>query len=240
MYTYALNGTTYTGSAALTFGVQGPTGVAVNAPTGTVNIWLQNPPPPIMQFGGILPPFGIEFDASATPPPGNVGAFSWVQLVDSEQYEEIDHSGRWRCIPESFASDPKHSPELDTRYPADTGLSTNDNPAISLDSTIGEMSRTLSATMYLMWTPNADSLCTSGSACTIPVPLGYVNWNFCGDSINTLAQQSNSTTWILNRQSETPSPAPFDASAPSPQNNYSYPTWKTTLQKDYAPSCTLF
>jgi hypothetical protein len=30
--------------------------------------------------------------------------------------------------------------------------------------------------MYLMWTPTEDPGCTGGAACTIPVPLGYVNW----------------------------------------------------------------
>ena len=67
--------------------------------------------------------------------------------------------------------------------------------------------------------PTSASIGTSGS---IPVPLGYVNWGFCGDAINTVPSQNTaSQQWLLNCGGPTPD-------APTVQSSSSYPPWTTT------------
>jgi len=73
-----------------------------------------------------------------------------------------------------------------------------------------------SATMHLMWDPALPSGCTPASTdphslvstpstCTsIPVPLSSVTWHWSGGAINTLANQPNGTTWLLNTTNDCP------------------------------------
>jgi hypothetical protein len=228
-YEYALNGSVVRGSASLPFGISAPTGVYVGTDTSGVQIWAGSPPE--MQLGGNFAQ-GISFNGSGTPPPGNAGTFTWIQLLSSDRFPRIDSGGRWLCVPPAFDLDPPTPPPsiLDNEVPyGPSGLQTSDSPSIGLVSDRGEQARSLSATMYLMWTPVADTRCTSGAACTIPVPQGYVNWSFCGDAVNTLAtQQSNDTTWTLSDQC-VPQPGQFQASHPTISNHYlGYPEWQKT------------
>jgi hypothetical protein len=69
------------------------------------------------------------------------------------------------------------------------------------------------------------NITSTASTCTgsIPVPLGYVNWGFCGDAINTVpSQNANNQQWILSCGG--PSPA-----TPAVQSSSSYPTWTSTV-----------
>jgi hypothetical protein len=74
--------------------------------------------------------------------------------------------------------------------------------------------------MYLMWTPDELANCT-GDACAIPIPLGYVDWGFHGDTINildpSLAELNNGTTWFLWCASETPDTPSFQTTAIHPE-----------------------
>ena len=112
---------------------------------------------------------------------------------------------------------------------------------------MGEGAETLSATMYLMWDPaipgpgqqtcapastirGADGNITStASTCTgsIPVPLGYVNWGFSGDAINSVPNQSsNNQQWVLSCGK--PSPA-----TPTVQSSGTYPPWTTPVRNTF-------
>jgi hypothetical protein len=231
-YTYtASNGST--NSATTTFNVAGPTGANLSPQTSTVNIL---PPGYNPKFGG-LPgsqfgfypnsPYGINFTASATLPGGNQGAYSFVQLISSDTIKRVAAPAKnsQTCTPSGFNTDP--NPELDNTYPYGSASSntTNDSPGQALLSSWGELARSFSPTMYILWTPTSDSRCTSGSTCTIPVPLGSVSWHYFADAINTLAPQQNSTTWTLNSGSG--SANQFQSSSLS-SFPFGYPTWSKT------------
>ena len=142
--------------------------------------------------------FGIVFTASVSPssPPGN---FTWVQLITNDVFTNTPAGGgaAIKCYPpENPAVDvfPGH----DTAYPypvPPTGTTQNqtenDNPSDPLDgNSYKQEARTFSASMYVMWTPTAANGCNA-SSCTIPVPLGYVNWHFAGTA------KYASGTWTL-------------------------------------------
>jgi len=186
-------------TATMTFNVTGPTNVTVSAPTGVVGIQAS----PLALAFGVGDNIGIDFTVSATPPSRNQGAYSWVQLVLSYTQNYVTSNlGVRYCVNPAFSSD--KSPALDTGYPTDTGPEANDSPGVPLQAStptngnIGEISGSGKFTMYSMWTPNAAGGCTGGAACTVPVPLGTVSWQFAGDAINTLAPQtSNGTNWTV-------------------------------------------
>jgi hypothetical protein len=159
-------------TASATFNVAAPTGVGVSIPT-MGNVVISSAP--AMQLGGTKSNVGIGFGASATPPPGTSNNFTWVQLINSDAIQLTPSNGNpvLNCVPQTLPIASTY-PALDTEYPYSTSSSTNDNPAIGLQTTYKEESRTFSATMYLMWSPGL-----SGS---IPVPLGYVAWQFAGDA----------------------------------------------------------
>jgi hypothetical protein len=86
--------------------------------------------------------------------------------------------------------------------PCDTAT---DSPAFPLDIHLGERQGSFNATMYLEWIPLADTTCITKSnpgnnPCTIPAPLGSINWHWLGDAIDTL--QPNPGTgyefWVMN------------------------------------------
>jgi hypothetical protein len=66
----------------------------------------------------------------------------------------------------------------------------------SLSASDGERAEIFGATTYLIWSPNADSSYTDGAACTVPVPLGSLSWNWQGGSINTVVTNGSNTTWV--------------------------------------------
>lgn len=164
--------------------------------------------------------------ASATLPSGNQGAYSFVQLIGSDTHKRVAFPPKnsQTCTPNGFVT--SLNPELDNFYPYPMPLgstdNTNDNPGDPLNPSWGELARSFSPTMYLLWTANADNHCPSGNACTIPIPLGSVSWHYFGDAIDTLSQQQNLTTWMLN--SGAGSANQFQTSGLA---NTSYPTWTT-------------
>ena len=97
-----------------------------------------------------------------------------------------------------------------------------------------------------MWDPQTP--CNTGGDCSIPVPLGYMNWNFNGDAINTLSvqntpnsplQTTNNTTFILNACSGCKLPLTFtstEGSGASSVPAWGYPQWKAL--SDFADKCT--
>lgn len=139
-------------------------------------------------------------------------------------------------------------PELDGTYPygykgngAAVGTVTRTNvtddtaidaPGIILMPQYGETQKYQNSTMFLLWTPNADtSVCTDGTTsypCSIPVPLGSLTWLWTGDAINTLEPLTGSDSfgsftypeWVVNCGSG--SNGGFQTSAPS------YPQWTMT------------
>ena len=229
-YSYCMNNNQCSSPVQATFNVSGPTSPSVSAPTGQMNVLAG----PKLQFGGTSTNIGIKFTASATLPSGNSGAYSWAQLINNDNISIVTSSGSQSCKPNGFVT--SSNPELDNQYPYPpvTSNSTNDNPAISLPASWGEVARSFNATMYLLWTPTADSRCNAGT-CTIPVPLGSISgsssWHCSGDAINTLSTSTgdSGTTWKLSCQKETTSPAPFHASQPSDPFN-GYPTWTQTYK----------
>lgn len=167
-----------------------------------------------------------------------------IQLIKSDVITQITNTtavtgSQYSCQPAAFqASPPDPNPELDIGYPM-TGNSASDSPFTDLapfvGTVIGEAGRKFSAIMYLMWTPNADSACNTGT-CKIPVPLGNVSWWWSGDAINSLVPQSNGTNWILSCGSNAqPQNITFQSSNPAQPPNYSYPVWQhTDNEKDFS------
>jgi len=143
---------------------------------------------------------GIDFTANAAPA---AGTFQWVQLLNSDQTNLVSSVGEVSCpvTPESG---------LDTTYPypAVNANTTYDTPSTNLVSSYGELERSFTATMYLMWDPALPAGCapatttaqgvSTASTCTSsPVPLSSVQWHWSGCGINTLANQANGTTYSL-------------------------------------------
>jgi hypothetical protein len=165
-------------------------------------------------------------------PSGNSGQYSWVQLITTEKSLFYAGPGGPAAATGKLMVERVYgsSPALDGFYPyphtETLGTSddmAHDNPAVDLTQTpnLGELARIFAAKMYLMWTPDELANCT-GDACAIPIPLGYVDWGFQGDTINTLDASvplaRNTTTWMLYCTSETPA-------APSFQTTTIHPQW---------------
>jgi hypothetical protein len=241
-YSYCLNNG-QCNSGTVTFTVVAPSGYqnssGVTTTTGNVNTAIVTPqggsPGPQLILVGLNNPnggsTGIQFLAAGSEPSSNPGVYSWIQLVNSDVLHLLDSNGRGQCT----GGPPSGSPELDTSYPYgkagitlysthvtnDTAL---DSPGWPVTQSEGEVERVFNATMYLMWTPNQDSECNSGT-CTVPVPLGSLqNWNLNGDAINTLNPIYNQTTWGLN--CEYPRTNGQEQVTFSPGT--SYPTWTAT------------
>lgn len=211
------------GSASVTFDVTGPTGGPMTATPGTVNVWPAgtaaggHATTPWLEFGtATAGNLGMSFVATATAPAGNAGAFSFVQLVGTNSWQ-------FRTNPATGTH--TFGTGLDNTYPYDTGTSTNDSPGIQLDAagapTEGEAAETFNATMYVMWTPTAQTSCT-GTDCAIPVPLGNAAWKFNGDVVKTLNpnQGANVDTWIKSCGG----PGTITVTASS-----AYPVWTNTI-----------
>jgi len=211
------------------------------------------------------------------------GSYQWVQLDNSIVSQYIDSSPRlhactWFSDPNALngacgvPNEPSCPPELDGGYPygsvtgeavvfTSPGGVTNeeavDNPNWKLDAAWGEQAEWFNATMYLEWIPPAAGACTASgaSACTVPVPLGNVNWFWAGDAVNTLVliplsngtiwtPESNGTDWFeepcafcsQGQNVNNPQyPIAFEAASPSGTNNYSYVMW--TYPVPYPARC---
>ncbi|MEJ2008142.1 MAG: hypothetical protein P8Z30_08310, partial [Acidobacteriota bacterium] len=118
-YTYTLSGTTYTGSASLTFSVSGPTNVEVSTTASGVIIY---PPPnntqhyediPLLINGApSVPSPGMNFVASSTLPSGDQGSYEWVQTITHDVSRYLTQSG-----PTPPSDSVSGGPALDTTYP---------------------------------------------------------------------------------------------------------------------------
>jgi len=241
---YALsNGSVST--ATVTFNATGPSGNLVLQPNMLTNgLGVQ-----VLNVGGTpklsttgIPvgstSVGITFTSNAQPPSGTNQSFTFIQLLTSEQRQYVNSQG-------AYASPPSPASGLDNTYPYvnATNTTTNDTPNASLPAIYGEGWETFSAIMYLTWDPgvpaggqgtckpaytiqNPDKTFTSypSTCASIPVPLSSVSWHWSGCAINTLANQANTTTWMLS----TINGCPVDTLG-TPQATGQFPEWSTTV-----------
>ena len=226
-------------TAQATFNVTGPTGgTMTNSAYSQVTIANlascvvggQNfPAAPWLAYGNITGScasisgtYGIVFNSPTGYSNASGGSFSLVQLISSNSL-----SGSYN---HTFTAN------LDPiGYPYGTGLPSNDSPIAQLLSTYTTLTRSFNANMFLMWTPPAATGCSNGSACTIPVPLGYQTWAFSG-SANCSTGCGSAANWTATTNG-TPGPVGnFAASLPSQTaagNNilvYGIPTWTGVSQ----------
>jgi hypothetical protein len=131
------------------------------------------------------------------------------------------------------------SPELDGLYSpyVDVGSQYEDNPFVPLSdptdatNSVGEAETLFNAAAYLMWKPNAATGCTAGAACNIIVPLATLSWTWTGDTINTLTNQPNGTTWMLTG---------CQACSNNPlHSTNSYPVWQTSTNTMGGLNCSV-
>ena len=220
--TFTLNyGNSQTATAQTTFNVSGPStpnvlvcggnvGGSCTSTTalGTVNINPTN----VLQLGGSTNNIGIQFTASATPPSGQSNNFVWYQIITNDTKVITKPSGSTQtCV--AVTTPAGGLPYLDTEAPYGTTSTQDDQPFTGLDTTqFTELTRTFAATMYALWTPSAASGCTAGSACTIPVPLGYVTWQWYADAKYT------GGAWTLLSSPTNSGASTFQASGSFPTN----------------------
>jgi hypothetical protein len=162
--------------AKAAFNIDGPALPKVIAETGHVAI----EDGPVLSFGNAEP--GMAFKASAEVPTAVNGTFVWIQLINKDVVVLITQNGSSKTCNVAVET------ALDNTFPYAYGDSTSDSPDWSFDSTDTRMTRTFTARMYLLWNPALPSGCTlpdtdlgqEGTCTSIPVPLGYVDWEFNG------------------------------------------------------------
>jgi hypothetical protein len=199
--------------------------------------------------------YGIVLQASATHLPNGAGANStyvWVQLISNDHILQRLRAtgGTQSCVPNGFVTAP-NTPELDGAYPHMTGFYMDDSPITPLaDDTsnlqkFAELAQNFAASTYLMWDPALPTGClpasvtiqgvSTPSQCqSIPIPLGSVQWSWCGDAIDTLdsSKGDNATTWKL----WCGSPSAGTTTASSFQASGSYPQWSSYLPSNVSKS----
>ena len=175
-YNYTLTNGQTSPSVTATFNVTGPSGVAV-APVGQ-EFFVGNNPPAMN--------WGIQFNATASPPSGYPGNFSWIQIIQSVVDTSIYSDGS----PVVCTGGPGFDAGETPTYPYATGLSAEDGPSdpLTVPPELNQTEEQSSASMqmYLMWNPGIGS----GSSASIPVPLGSIPWNTAGDVVWTSATQA--------------------------------------------------
>ena len=224
-YSYCLNNLQCSPSSSATFDVTGPPAVNVETVVDQVRIYTDLGDR-WMGLGDGIDNAGISFAASPAGAQG--GTYLWVQLVKALTTKYLTSTGQQQCTVI------QNDPELDNVYPNDNGPFTSDSPNTSLPPSLGDLAINESFSRYLMWDPTLPSGCTAAtptrsSTCTsIPVPLGYVSWNWTGGAINTLWTQTgdNGTTW--KRNCGAGSAASFRSALPSDPFS-GYPTWTHTV-----------
>ena len=226
-YQWTLNNGT-TASETVTFNVAGPNGASVTTDAGSVAPIVSQGVPQLTITGVQVPEslgegiVGILFQAVANLPPvpgGGTGAFQWVQVLNGYTVQNLASTGP-QTVPLAGSSTLDNSypyPGFTDAQPSDT---TWDWPAVVLNTSLGEIGDYFSANMYLMW--------TSGLANSIPINLGYVQWSFSGDVVNTLAAGLGGTTWVPTQVCN-PEPQP-SVSDFVPTSVGSYPTWTGTFR----------
>jgi hypothetical protein len=190
----------------ITFNVAEPTGAGVT-PSG--NEFFIGSNPPAMNWG-------IEFQASATPPSGYTGTYTWIQLVQSIVETELYSSGSPVVCTGGPGVDGGGNPPT---FPYATGTQSEDGPTDPLSSPPGmnedEEQESGSFIMYLMWNPDTGS----GSSASVAVPLGSISWNTAGDVV----WNSSSMSWV------TKSGTANQTTNGSFSQSSAYPTWTQSV-----------
>jgi hypothetical protein len=193
-YSYTLCNGVPGAQETATFNVSGPTNPSVSVQEGDVGLTNNNGVLEMvlsgLPYGGGLT--GMIFTASANDLPSG-GEFVWVQTLGGDAFTLLSQTHGLQQCTDLASNSPL--PDLDTQYPYNGTGGTNNNtardqPLIQLISPYVSVSRAFSATMYLMWNPDLPS--------SIPVPLGFITWEFSGNAINTLFPQGvnpSSPTW---------------------------------------------
>lgn len=208
-FRYTVNdGTTdQTASATATFTVAGPTNVDVKTAMKAVIIHNLNGNL-VLALGNFPTTHGIDFPATGDPFPGGSGAgasYTWVQIITAIESNFLFQGGKqtWdlcttQQVPAGCANTNRY---IDTNYPYQTIQNTSDSPDAALPTyTVipeSEGEESFSSRMWLMWDAAlnfdgtachpAQSSPTQPSTCdSIPIPVGYVDWHWSGDAINTL------------------------------------------------------
>jgi hypothetical protein len=186
---------------------------------------------------------------------GTNSSYLWVQLISVDRItRRLKPSGSSEtCKPNGFypgAGNPNPAaPELDAVYPYIPGTVFGDSPSIPLVgydqtthtnvSVYSEWAQMFQATAYLLWDPALPSGCvpatsTPAGAATpsqcsgsIPVPIGYVQWTFSGDAVDTLstALGDNGTSWKLCCGL----PQPGTSTASNFQPTTAHPQWQAVV-----------
>jgi hypothetical protein len=238
-----IEGSTYsTYSAWARFYVGGPTGNLLLTPsmitgTGSSDTGVQVLAGPKLSTTGIsvgTSQVGITFKSNATPPSGYNQSFTWVQIISGVQNKYINSTGQF-----STPSSPQSGIDNTYPYANASSTSTNDTPSTALPSIYGEGWESFTATMFLMWDPALPNKCTPASTnsttlqstasnCTsIPIPLSSVIWHWSGCAVNTLANQTNGTTWSLSTGAGCPV-----QTLGTPQSA-GFPTWTSQVVRSY-------
>jgi hypothetical protein len=202
--TFTLNlsdGTSPTATAS--FKVTGTSTPSATVAPGQVTVT----PGALLEYIGSNGQPGMNFAVSLSLPPAG-GIFTWDQIRTDTWVRTSGTTSRTCMAPSS--PPPSNSVGQDGSFPYSLGGQTQDSPFLKLNATDTETTRTFSAIMYAMWDPNLPN--------SIPVPLGYIKWNFSGDA--TIA---NATTnqWTL-KSSSAGSNNTFTPST-------SYQLWSATL-----------
>jgi hypothetical protein len=235
-------------SASATFSVGGIDNLTVSAPMNRVQI---DPSTLRMGPGSkarSVP--GIYFNKSAAIPPGSgtKAAFQWVQIVTNDTTTlrcgvTSDSTLVCKAAQTTYACVSRSGyPALDNYYPLPI---VSDGNAVDIPSgpPLGtnrefEQAASFDATTFLMWDPALNSDGTGGctpavtdslsrisqpSTCTgsIPIPLGYVNWHYSGDALNTFDVTQGVSGWNL----VSADPLVADTNGPSFHMSSSYPQW---------------
>lgn len=177
--------------------------------TGTVTVALSLGPgslgtPPQNVFGITITESGNNFPNGS----GATANYQWVQLITSLQFGTLTQKGKT-----TYTADTSNNFQLDTVYPQfptqgqqpSSNTIDFDTPRVGLGTgpfaLASEVSESFTARAWLMWDP---ALNFDGSGCqpafraptsdaetpstcdSIPIPIGYVEWHFSGDALNTL------------------------------------------------------
>jgi hypothetical protein len=201
-FTYTLQGSGQSGTAYVDVTSKGPSGVTIGVTAGTIQQYFSNSLASDvvgLGNGNSNATSGIFFSPSVSPSATVPGLYSWVQIVTEDQEGVVDPSAGRVVLPSD-----ESIPGLDTSYPYSQSQSqVGDSPDLKLNPKEGEISQTFGATMFLMWTPQVDPNCISGTSalpCTVPVPLASVAWGLVDDTVNTLNPNLVGTyhNWLLN------------------------------------------
>jgi len=161
---------------------------------------------------------GVTFNTPTGYPNGQNGVFTVVQVINSNITTGSGPAGNYNIGP--------WNNELDGPLPYGTFPNKiSDSPMTQLTPNYTNVSRTMTATVFLMWQPPSPS---------ITVPLGYQEWTFSGTATCSTNCES-AANWNAITNGTPHLIGPFTASDPS-QNSvddsstniplkYGYPIW---------------